>query len=234
MVGWGELAPPRPLDHFAFGILSRIRLLTSFEMASSSPVAADSSGATPWSALRQARHEIVSSGMRQPVRRRGAPLDVRGPDSIAHAPGSASDAILHLGNLAGIPSRLNPAPARPSMLNAIGTLNLLDAIRWHPSPAAASSSSPPPRCGSIPPPPPGRAPSTAPNNIYGVAKAAADQSRPPLRRASSARRHGRPSPSTLIGLDPAISSLPSALRLPDSAAIANGASPSCASAASIL
>ena len=130
-------------------------------------------------ALRQAGHEVVGGdvacppGFSIPCQT----LDVRNLDSIVRAlDETRPDAILHLGGIAFVPLGWTE-PQLVFSVNTVGTLNLLDAVRRqapatrvlvvtsaevygsHPAPAPLTEDAP-----------------YRPDNIYGVAKAAADQS----------------------------------------------------------
>ena len=130
-------------------------------------------------ALRQAGHEVVGGdvacppGFSIPCQT----LDVRNLDSIVRALGETRpEAILHLGGIAFVPLGWTE-PQLVFSVNTVGTLNLLDAVRRqapatrvlvvtsaevygsHPAPAPLAEDAP-----------------YRPDNIYGVAKAAADQS----------------------------------------------------------
>lgn len=130
-------------------------------------------------ALRQAGHDVVGTdiGSLSGSGTSHLPLDVRDPDSIAHALTQVRpDAILHLGGLAFVPLGWTQ-PQRVFHVNTIGTLNLLDAVRQHLPAARVLVVTSAEVYGSHPAP----APLTEdapyrPDNIYGVAKAAADQS----------------------------------------------------------
>lgn len=128
-------------------------------------------------ALRAAGHEAVGSDVGSPAggTTHYLPLDVRDPDSIASVLAEVKpDAVLHLGGIAFVPLAWTQ-PQRVFQVNTIGTLNVLDAVRQqrpaarvlvvtsaevygsHPAPAPLSEDAP-----------------YRPDNIYGVAKAAAD------------------------------------------------------------
>ena len=130
-------------------------------------------------ALQKAGHAAVGGDLACPPR---LPfpcrtLDVCDPDSISRALDEARpDAILHLGGIAFVPLGWTE-PQRIFSVNTIGTLNLLDAVRRqapstrvlvvtsaevygsHPASAPLAENAP-----------------YRPDNVYGVAKAAADQS----------------------------------------------------------
>ncbi|MDD2241238.1 MAG: GDP-mannose 4,6-dehydratase [Kiritimatiellae bacterium] len=105
------------------------------------------------------------------------PLDVRDLDAIiATLDLIRPDAILHLGGLAFVPLGWSQ-PQEVFAVNTIGTLNLLDAVRQQQPTARVLVVTSAEVYGSHPTP----APLTEdapyrPDNIYGVAKAAADQS----------------------------------------------------------
>ena len=128
-------------------------------------------------ALQQAGHEVVGCDVSCPP---GSPvpcltMDVRHLDSIVQVLDTTRpDAILHLGGIAFVPLGWTD-PQLVFSVNTIGTLNLLDAVRQktpstrvlvvtsaevygsHPAPAPLTEDAP-----------------YRPDNIYGVAKAAAD------------------------------------------------------------
>jgi GDP-4-dehydro-6-deoxy-D-mannose reductase len=128
-------------------------------------------------ALRRAGHEVVGSDITCPAGGQIPchPMDVRDLDSIlAVLEETRPDAILHLGGIAFVPLGWTQ-PQKVFEVNTIGTLNLLDAVRRqapatrvlvvtsaevygpHPAPAPLTEDAP-----------------YRPDNIYGVAKAAAD------------------------------------------------------------
>ena len=128
-------------------------------------------------ALRQAGHETVGGDLALSPggASAGVELDVRELASISRALATVRpDAILHLGGIAFVPLGWTE-PQRLFAVNTIGTLNLLDAVRQlapatrvlvvtsaevygsHPAPAPLAEDAP-----------------YRPDNIYGVAKAAAD------------------------------------------------------------
>ena len=128
-------------------------------------------------ALRQAGHEAVGADLAISAcgDRACLELDVRDLPSISRALETARpDAILHLGGIAFVPLGWTE-PQRLFAVNTIGALNLLDAVRQlapatrvlvvtsaevydsHPAPAPLAEDAP-----------------YRPDNIYGVAKAAAD------------------------------------------------------------
>ena len=128
-------------------------------------------------ALRQAGHEAVGGDLALAPggASAGVELDVRDLASITRALEAVRpDAILHLGGIAFVPLGWTE-PQRLFAVNTIGTLNLLDAVRQlapatrvlvvtsaevygsHPAPAPLAEDAP-----------------YRPDNIYGVAKAAAD------------------------------------------------------------
>lgn len=135
-------------------------------------------GGHAMAALRRAGHEAIGSDVGSPAGGLSTylPLDVRDPDSIAHVLAEvAPDAVLHLGGIAFVPLGWTQ-PQRVFHVNTIGTLNVLDAVRQrrpamrilvvtsaevygsHPAPQPLTEDAP-----------------YRPDNIYGVAKAAADQ-----------------------------------------------------------
>ena len=128
-------------------------------------------------ALRQAGHETVGGDLALSPGGASADveLDVRELASISRALATVRpDAVLHLGGIAFVPLGWTE-PQRLFAVNTIGTLNLLDAVRQfapatrilvvtsaevygsHPAPAPLAEDAP-----------------YRPDNIYGVAKAAAD------------------------------------------------------------
>ncbi len=130
-------------------------------------------------ALRQAGHDVVGTDIGSLAGTAAAhlPLDVRDPDSIDHALAQVRpDAILHLGGIAFVPLGWTQ-PQRVFHVNTIGTLNLLDAVRRQFPAARVLVVTSAEVYGSRPAPAPltEEAP-YQPDNIYGVAKAAADQS----------------------------------------------------------
>ena len=130
-------------------------------------------------ALRAAGHLVVDSDVSTPAGGDSAclPIDVRDPDSIAAALADVRpDAILHLGGIAFVPLGWTQ-PQRVFHVNTIGTLNLLDAVRQHAPSTRVLVVTSAEVYGSHPAPAPlaEDAPYRA-DNIYGVAKAAADQS----------------------------------------------------------
>ena len=128
-------------------------------------------------ALQQAGHEVVGCDVTPPP---GSPIpcltvDVRHLDSIVHVLNETRpDAILHLGGIAFVPLGWTE-PQLVFSVNTIGTLNLLDAVRQHAPATRVLVVTSAEVYGSHPAP----APLTEdapyrPDNIYGVAKAAAD------------------------------------------------------------
>lgn len=130
-------------------------------------------------ALRQAGHDAVGSDVVPPAEGSAShvPMDVRDPGSIARVLTDIKpEAVLHLGGIAFVPLGWTQ-PQQVFHVNTIGTLHLLDGVRQqipsarvlvvtsaevygsHPAPAPLTEDSP-----------------YRPDNIYGVAKAAADQS----------------------------------------------------------
>ncbi len=128
-------------------------------------------------ALEAAGHAAIGSDVGSPAGGPSTylPLDVRDPDSIASILAEvAPDAILHLGGIAFVPLGWTQ-PQRVFHVNTIGTLNVLDAVRQHRPAARVLVVTSAEVYGSHPAP----APLTEdapyrPDNIYGVAKAAAD------------------------------------------------------------
>lgn len=128
-------------------------------------------------ALQQAGHEVVGCDVSCPP---DSPvpclvLDVRHLDSIVQVlEATRPDAILHLGGIAFVPLGWTD-PQLVFSVNTIGTLNLLDAVRQHTPSTRVLVVTSAEVYGSHPAP----APLTEdapyrPDNIYGVAKAAAD------------------------------------------------------------
>ncbi|HOD99455.1 MAG TPA: GDP-mannose 4,6-dehydratase [Kiritimatiellia bacterium] len=128
-------------------------------------------------ALRAAGHEVIGCDVACPPDSACLPLDVRDLPAVCRLlTNVCPDAILHLGGLAFVPLGWTE-PQRVFAVNTIGTLNILDAVRQtapatrvlvvtsaevygsHPAPAPLTEDAP-----------------YLPDNIYGVAKAAADQS----------------------------------------------------------
>ena len=130
-------------------------------------------------ALRQAGHEPVGSDVGSPAGGTSShlPLDVRDPDSIADVLSETRpEAILHLGGIAFVPLGWTQ-PQRIFQVNTVGTLNLLDAVRPHRPSARVLVVTSAEVYGSHPAPAPlAEDAPYRPDNIYGVAKAAADQS----------------------------------------------------------
>ena len=128
-------------------------------------------------ALRSAGHEAVGSDVGSPAGGTSTylPLDVRDPDSIASVLADvAPDAILHLGGIAFVPLGWTQ-PQRVFHVNTIGTLNVLDAVRQHRPAARVLIVTSAEVYGSHPAPAPlAEDAPYRPDNIYGVAKAAAD------------------------------------------------------------
>ena len=128
-------------------------------------------------ALRSAGHEAVGSDVGSPAGGTSTylPLDVRDPDSIASVLAEvAPDAILHLGGIAFVPLGWTQ-PQRVFHVNTIGTLNVLDAVRQHRPSARILVVTSAEVYGSHPAPAPlAEDAPYRPDNIYGVAKAAAD------------------------------------------------------------
>ncbi len=128
-------------------------------------------------ALRAAGHEVIGSDVACPTGTPCLPLDVCDLPAVCRLLTAVRpDAILHLGGIAFVPLGWTE-PQRIFAVNTIGTLNILDAVRQttpttrvlvvtsaevygsHPAPAPLTEDAP-----------------YLPDNIYGVAKAAADQS----------------------------------------------------------
>ena len=128
-------------------------------------------------ALRSAGHEAVGSDVGSPAGGTSTylPMDVRDPDSIASVLADmAPDAILHLGGIAFVPLGWTQ-PQRVFHVNTIGTLNVLDAVRQHRPAARVLIVTSAEVYGSHPAPAPlAEDAPYRPDNIYGVAKAAAD------------------------------------------------------------
>ena len=128
-------------------------------------------------ALRQAGHEVIGSDVDSPAGGSPSylPLDVRDPDSIAEIlSNTRPEAILHLGGIAFVPLGWTQ-PQRIFQVNTIGTLNVLDAVRQFASSTRVLVVTSAEVYGSHPAPAPLTEESPyRPDNIYGVAKAAAD------------------------------------------------------------
>jgi len=128
-------------------------------------------------ALRAAGHAAIGSDVGSPAGGTSTylPLDVRDPDSIASVLAEvAPDAILHLGGIAFVPLGWTQ-PQRVFHVNTIGTLNVLDAVRQHRPAARILVVTSAEVYGSHPAPAPlAEDAPYRPDNIYGVAKAAAD------------------------------------------------------------
>ena len=128
-------------------------------------------------ALRAAGHAAVGSDVGSPAGGTShyLPLDVRDPDSIAHVLAEVQpDAVLHLGGIAFVPLGWTQ-PQRVFHVNTIGTLNVLDAVRQHRPAARVLVVTSAEVYGSHPAPAPlAEDAPYRPDNIYGVAKAAAD------------------------------------------------------------
>ena len=130
-------------------------------------------------ALRQAGHEAIGGDLAISPCGAGACLemDVRDLASIARALDQVRpDAVLHLGGIAFVPLGWTE-PQLVFAVNTIGTLNVLDAVRRQGRAARVLVVTSAEVYGSHPAPAPlaEDAPSR-PDNLYGVAKAAADQS----------------------------------------------------------
>lgn len=128
-------------------------------------------------ALRAAGHAAIGSDVGSPAGGTSTylPLDVRDPDSIASVLAEvAPDAILHLGGIAFVPLGWTQ-PQRVFHVNTIGTLNVLDAVRQHRPAARILVVTSAEVYGSHPAPAPlAEDAPYRPDNIYGIAKAAAD------------------------------------------------------------
>ena len=128
-------------------------------------------------ALRQAGHETIGGDLA--ISPCGADscleMDVRDLASIARALEAARpDAILHLGGIAFVPLGWTE-PQQVFSVNTIGTLNLLDAVRQHAPRTRVLVVTSAEVYGSHPAPAPlAEDAPYRPDNIYGVAKAAAD------------------------------------------------------------
>lgn len=129
--------------------------------------------------LRQAGHEVAGGDVTDPAP--GAPphrhLDVREVDSIVQALADIRpDAVLHLGGIAFVPLGWTK-PQLVFEVNTIGTLNVLEAVRQQCPAARVLVVTSAEVYGSQPAPAPlDESAPYRPDNIYGVAKAAADQS----------------------------------------------------------
>ena len=128
-------------------------------------------------ALRQAGHEVMGGDVACPP---GCsvpciPMDVRDLDAISRVlVETRPDAILHLGGIAFVPLGWTP-PQQVFSVNTIGTLNLLDAVRQRAPAARVLVVTSAEVYGSHPAPQPlAEDAPYRPDNIYGVAKAAAD------------------------------------------------------------
>jgi GDP-4-dehydro-6-deoxy-D-mannose reductase len=131
------------------------------------------------SVLRRAGHDTVGCDVASPAEGASShlPMDVRDPDSIAHVLADVKpEAILHLGGIAFVPLGWTQ-PQRVFHVNTIGTLHLLDAVRQRIPTARVLAVTSAEVYGSHPAPSPLTEDAPyRPDNIYGVAKAAADQS----------------------------------------------------------
>lgn len=129
--------------------------------------------------LRQAGHEVTGSDIACPPGDAPPciPMDVCDLDSILGVLADVRpDAVLHLGGIAFVPLGWTE-PQRIFSVNTIGTLNLLDAVRRKTPAARVLVVTSAEVYGSRPAPAPLTEDSPyRPDNIYGVAKAAADQS----------------------------------------------------------
>ena len=128
-------------------------------------------------ALRQAGHDVVGGDLAIPPGGANACLemDVRDLASISRVlAASRPDAILHLGGIAFVPLGWTE-PQQVFSVNTIGTLNLLDAVRQHAPRTRVLVVTSAEVYGSHPAPAPlAEDAPYRPDNIYGVAKAAAD------------------------------------------------------------
>ena len=128
-------------------------------------------------ALRQAGHEAVGGDLALAPggASAGVELDVRDLASITRALEAVRpDAILHLGGIAFVPLGWTE-PQQVFSVNTIGTLNLLDAVRQHAPRTRVLVVTSAEVYGSHPAPAPlAEDAPYRPDNIYGVAKAAAD------------------------------------------------------------
>jgi GDP-4-dehydro-6-deoxy-D-mannose reductase len=130
-------------------------------------------------ALQQVGHTVVGGDVVCPT---GCsipciPFDVRDLESITRALAETQpDAILHLGGIAFVPLGWTE-PQLVFSVNTIGTLNLLDAVRHHAPATRILIVTSAEVYGSHPAPAPlSEDAPYRPDNIYGVAKAAADHS----------------------------------------------------------
>lgn len=130
-------------------------------------------------ALQQAGHDVCGGDVACPANCPVpcVPFDVRDLDSIGRVlQQTRPDAILHLGGISFVPVGWT-APQQVFAVNTIGTLNLLDAVRQHLPAARVLVVTSAEVYGSHPAPAPlAEDAPYRPDNIYGVAKAAADQS----------------------------------------------------------
>jgi GDP-4-dehydro-6-deoxy-D-mannose reductase len=128
-------------------------------------------------ALRQAGHEVAGGDVACPPGCASPclALDVRDVSSIVRAlDQSRPDAILHLGGIAFVPLGW-AAPQQVFSVNTIGTLNLLDAVRQHMPVTRILVVTSAEVYGSHPASAPlAEDAPYRPDNIYGIAKAAAD------------------------------------------------------------
>ena len=128
-------------------------------------------------ALRQAGHDVVGGDLALAPGGANACLemDVRDLASISRALEAARpDAILHLGGIAFVPLGWTE-PQQGFSVNTIGTLNLLDAVRQHAPRTRVLVVTSAEVYGSHPAAAPlAEDAPYRPDNIYGVAKAAAD------------------------------------------------------------
>ena len=128
-------------------------------------------------ALRQAGHDVAGGDISRPPGGDGPcfPLDVRDLGSIVRVLSEARpNAILHLGGIAFVPLGWTE-PQLVFSVNTIGTLNLLDAVRQHAPATRVLVVTSAEVYGSHPTPAPlAEDAPYRPDNIYGVAKAAAD------------------------------------------------------------
>jgi len=127
--------------------------------------------------LNEIGHDVTGADLGGPADSHvpGRPMDVRDLDSIAAVlEAEQPDAVLHLGGIAFVPLGWTQ-PQDIFAVNTIGTLNLLDAVRRRLPSARVLVVTSAEVYGSRPAPSPltEDAPYN-PDNIYGVAKAAAD------------------------------------------------------------
>ena len=128
-------------------------------------------------ALRKAGHDVYGADLVRPAHASFpcGELDVRDPASIANALDAARPAaILHLGGIAFVPLGWTE-PQLVFSVNTIGTLNILDAVRRKAPATRVLVVTSAEVYGSRPAPKPlAEDAPYHPDNLYGVAKAAAD------------------------------------------------------------